>query len=117
MRSYISYGELAQYSFSPTEQAAFDAVPLAERKRAFFKCWTSKEAYIKGRGLGLSLPLHLFDVSLAPGEPAALLASREDAREVQRWTMHTLEPGKDYAGALAVEEPEPNIRYWQWIDN
>ncbi len=117
MRSDISYAELAQCSFSPAEQVAFDAVPPADKQRAFFKCWTSKEAYIKGRGLGLSLPLHLFDVSLTPREPVALLASREDAREVQRWTMHPLEPGEDYAGALVVEKPEPSIRYWQWIGN
>ena len=114
MRLNISYAELARHSFSSAEQAAFDAVPLPEKQLAFFKCWTSKEAYIKGRGLGLSLPLHLFDVSLAPEAPAALLASREDAYEVQRWTMHTLKPGNDYAGALAVEQPEPSIRYWQW---
>lgn len=117
IHSGIHYTELARHSFSLAEQTALDAVPLSEKQIAFFKGWTSKEAYVKGRGLGLSLPLHLFDVSLVPKEPAALLASREDAYEVQRWTMHKLELGEGYAGALAVEGPEPSIQYWQWIDD
>lgn len=117
MRSDISYAELAQQSFSPIEQAVLNTVPYPEKPLAFFKGWTSKEAYIKGRGLGFSLPLHLFDVSLIPNEPAALLASRENIDEIQRWTIQKLEPDKDYVGAVAIEGPEPTVRCWQWMDN
>ena len=67
--------------------------------------------------MGLSLDLRLFDVSLLPGEPAALLASREDPREASRWTLQTLHPGPDYAGAIAVEAVEGQgwkLSTWQW---
>ena len=117
MRSDVPYDELAQQSFSPVEQAVLNTVPYPEKPAAFFKGWTSKEAYIKGRGLGLSFPLHLFDVSLIPNEPAALLASRESVDEMQHWTIQKLEPDKDYVGALAIEGPEPTVRCWQWIGN
>lgn len=117
MRSNIAYSELAQHSFSPSEQATLNALPLSQQRQAFFNGWTGKEAYIKGRGLGLSLPLHLFDVALMPDEPAALLASRENPREAQRWTLHRLEPGPDYAATLAVEGHGLTIHCWQWNDD
>lgn len=103
MRSNIEYEQLARYSFSPNEQQALHDLPDSAKQQGFFNGWTRKEAYIKARGLGLHLPLHLFDVSLKPGEPTALLASREDVREAARWTMRALAPGPDYAGALCVE--------------
>jgi 4'-phosphopantetheinyl transferase len=103
MRADVAVEQVAGVSFSPREQALLLALPIEERRHAFYTCWTRKEAYIKGRGKGLSLEPNLFDVAFLPGEPAALLASREDPREPARWTLQALEPGAGYAGALAVE--------------
>ena len=103
MRADVAVEQVARVSFSPREQALLLALPFEERRHAFYSCWTRKEAYIKGRGTGLSLEPNLFDVAFLPGEPAALLASREDPREPARWTLQALEPGAGYAGALAVE--------------
>jgi len=114
MRSDIDYEQLAKHSFSPNEQAAFFAIPNAQRQQAFFNCWTRKEAYIKARGKGLSLPLDLFDVSLAPNEPATLLSSREDPQEVARWSFQNLFSYPDYAGAFVVEGFDWHVSYWQW---
>ena len=115
MKDDIAYDELAQVSFSPNEQALLRSLPLEAKRKAFFNCWTRKEAYIKARGLGLSLPLHLFDVSLLPSEPIALLASREDPGEVKRWTFQNLYPGTGYAAALAVEGSGWQLTCWQWL--
>jgi len=114
MRTNIEYEDLARHSFSPNEQAVLLALPPEVRQQAFFNCWTRKEAYIKARGMGLSLDLAIFDVSLVPGEPIALLASREDQREVARWRFYELDPGPGYAGALAVEGQEWALHCWQW---
>ncbi len=114
MRSNIDYEELARFCFSPLEQEALDSLSQDTKHQAFYNCWTRKEAYIKARGMGLSLPLDLFDVSLIPGEEAALLWSREDPDEVQRWSMRRLTPGADYAGALVVEGTGWELRCWQW---
>ncbi len=94
---------VAQRFFSPREVAALRALSDERRHEAFFVCWTRKEAYLKATGKGLTLPLDCFDVSLLPGEPAALLATRHDPAEVGRWSLRALAPARGYAGALVVE--------------
>src|SRR5947209_2375489 len=103
MRADVDFEGVARHSFSPVERNVLHALPAEERPQAFYNCWTRKEAYIKARGMGLYLPLASFDVSMKSGEPAALLTSREDARETSGWTFEELLPGEGYAGALVVE--------------
>ncbi len=95
--------DIAERFFAPRERDALRALPEDERRDGFFRCWTRKEAYLKALGAGLSLNLHGFVVSLAPGEPAALLESEQGAAEVERWSLVALEPHPDYAAAVAVE--------------
>jgi len=94
--------EIAERFFSEYEVQVLRALPRAEQVAAFFRCWTRKEAYIKAIGSGLSHPLDQFDVTLAPGEPAALLRDRRDAEASTKWTLHNLEISDGYVGALAV---------------
>ena len=93
--------------FSPAEVAALRALPEAERLAGFHLCWTRKEAWLKARGFGISVPLDSFEVSLAPGEPARLLATRPDPAEAARWTLLDLDHGPGFAGALCVEGADP----------
>jgi 4'-phosphopantetheinyl transferase len=116
MRTDIAYDELAQHSFSPSEQTALLHLPAEQKHQAFYNCWTRKEAYIKARGMGLSLPLDLFDVELLPGKPTALLHSREQSEEVSRWSMRELLPEAGYAGALVVEGHGWQLHCWRWPD-
>lgn len=89
--------------FSLREQSALLSLPAEQRAQAFFNCWTRKEAFIKAHGEGLSLPLDQFDVSIASGDEARLLATRFDPGEAERWTLQHLSPAPGYVGALAVE--------------
>lgn len=114
MREIEDYDKLARVSFSPNERLVLRELADDEKRQGFYNCWTRKEAYIKARGMGLSLPLNLFDVSLLPGEPAQLLASREDAREVSRWTMRDLSPAPGYAGALCVAGDDWSVCCYRW---
>ena len=99
----ISVEEIAGRFFSQAEQAAFAEVPEELKQEAFFLCWTRKEAFVKAKGNGLSLPLDQFDVSLRPGQPAQLMGTRPDPEERHRWSMCELNVGLDYAAALVVE--------------
>jgi 4'-phosphopantetheinyl transferase len=80
--------------FSPAEVQALRALPEGQQTEAFFNCWTRKEAYVKARGLGLSLALDSFDVSLAPGEPARFL------RGAEGWEIETVSAPEGFAAAV-----------------
>jgi 4'-phosphopantetheinyl transferase len=101
---------VARHFFAPAEVAMLDSLPAAARPAAFLRCWTRKEAYIKARGDGLSLPLDSFEVSLEPGAGPALLATRPDPEEARRWSLVDLSrhcPG--YVAALALEGGDPTL--------
>jgi 4'-phosphopantetheinyl transferase len=103
IREDLEAEKIAERFFSPRETDELRSVPAELRKQAFFNCWTRKEAYIKARGEGLSLPLDEFDVSLAPGETAALLRNHKEPDEVERWTMRSIPVPGGYVAALVVE--------------
>lgn len=55
---------IADRYFSPHEVRDLHARPPDQQHRGFFDYWTLKEAYIKARGMGLSLPLDKFSYRL-----------------------------------------------------
>jgi 4'-phosphopantetheinyl transferase len=101
----VASEDIARRFFSAHEVEALNALPEAQRAAAFFRCWTRKEAYIKAIGSGLSHPLDEFDVTLAPGEAAALLRVQRDPESVARWSMFDLDVGEGYTAALAIDGP------------
>lgn len=108
-------GQLVKRYFSSSEQAAFRAVSRERQMEAFYRCWTRKEAFVKAKGLGFSLPLDRFDVTLAPGEPARLLQVRGNPWEASRWALCDLRPWSGYVGALAVEGHGLRVARWRWL--
>ena len=110
IRSDFSTQDIAERFFSAAERQALRTLPTKRRHQAFFQCWTRKEAFVKATGDGLSLPLDQFDVTLAPGQPAHLIATRPDANEVRRWSMHNLHVHPNYAAALVVERSAASER-------
>lgn len=96
--------KLAERFFSVRERESLENLSGDELRAAFFRCWTRKEAYVKARGEGLSLPLDQFDVSVAADESHALLATRPDSSEASRWMLRDLPVNSGYAAALAVAE-------------
>src|SRR5664279_1947730 len=81
VRTNFDPTEIAENYFSQSERRILCTLPPKLRHEAFFRCWTRKEAFIKALGEGLSHSLDAFDVSLSPGDPAALLATRPDVHE------------------------------------
>lgn len=105
---------IAERFFSASENETLRTLPLPVVDRAFFQCWTCKEAYIKATGEGLSLPLDGFDVAVAPGESPRLLRIRGSANDAQRWSLRGLNPGEGYMAAVAVHSSccAPQLYHW-----
>lgn len=105
------YADIAERFFAPSEYQRLLAIPPSQRPKAFTRCWTRKEAFIKAIGDGLSFPLDAFEVTLAPDEPARLLRIRRSEAEAGRWTMTEVETPPGYVGTLVVAGPGTAIRY------
>jgi 4'-phosphopantetheinyl transferase len=109
--------EIANRFFAADEAALLAALPERERPGGFFNCWTRKEAYIKARGVGLSLGLSTFAVTLKPGEPPALVRVDNDASAPDRWTMLNLDVGQEYRAAAAFEGRNCTVQCFRWGGN
>jgi len=106
--------KVARRFFSETEVEELHGLVLAEQLPAFFRIWSRKEAYIKALGLGLSLPLDSFDVSLERGDGARLLATRHEPSALGRWSLRELAAHPDYAAAVCLRAPfeVPALEDW-----
>lgn len=114
LRPELATRNVAEQYFSAAELTVLRALAGEAWVQGFFNCWTRKEAYIKARGEGLSMPLDAFDVALAPGEAARLLNTRPDPRDADRWRLVALHPGEGYAAAVAAEGQRWAVRCWDF---
>jgi 4'-phosphopantetheinyl transferase len=60
---------LIRRCLSPVERACYQALAPSEQKHAFFDYWTLKEAYLKARGFGLTLPVEEIAFHWSSGVP------------------------------------------------
>ncbi len=98
--------EIADRYFSGQETRDLLACPARERPRRFFEYWTLKEAYIKARGLGLSIPLDQFSFVLDQQDQAITI--QFDPRWVDdptRWQFAQLRLTPVHACAVALMVP------------
>jgi 4'-phosphopantetheinyl transferase len=116
IRPDLPVAQIAGRFFSQREIMMLRALPGEMQRQAFFRYWTHKEAYIKARGEGLSLPLDQFDVSLDPGEPGIVVGTSQDPSEGSRWSLKEITSCPDYAAAVAVEGHDWRLTCWQWPD-
>lgn len=106
--------EVARLFFAPEEISALADLPAKARCDAFFAIWTMKEAYIKGRGEGVSLGLETFAVTIDRDKPPSLLRSSHGKDEGRRWRFWTIDAGSAYAAALAVEGArQRRLSFWR----
>jgi 4'-phosphopantetheinyl transferase len=107
---------IARRFFNTDEAAEIMSLHPKERDRAFFLCWTRKEAYIKATGDGLSAPLDDFRVTLRPCELPRFVHISHDEAAAGAWTLHDLQFAPDYAGALAYRGSERDLSVMPILD-
>lgn len=96
--------------FSALELKGLQAQSDENKLDYFFRCWTLKEAYIKARGEGLSIPLHDFSMKLDHGEFAGFIGP-----EAERWDFRLLLQYANYTAALALDGKIKNVRYFNSV--
>lgn len=101
---------IARQFFSPGEQREWLDVSEHDRLKAFFDCWTRKEAFIKFLGSGLSFPLRHFQVTLTPGHPARLV--HVNGQSPGSCFLFDIAPHDNYSAAVASEGRNCRFRVW-----
>jgi 4'-phosphopantetheinyl transferase len=94
--------DLPERFFSPREVADLRALPKSEQDAVFFDYWTLKEAYIKARGLGLSLPLRHFTFVRWPGRAPTIQFAPELHDDPASWQFAQYWPTPHHRMAVAV---------------
>lgn len=98
----LDYERLAAQFFTPGENALLRGVSPGRRRRAFYRMWTRKEAWLKGMGWGFSVP--------SSGVGLLEQASGGDAA----WRVRSFPLGRGFLGALAVVGEVGVVRRWEW---
>ncbi len=111
MRPMPDADKLAKRFFSPREYEIIKSLEKDQKQQAFFNAWTRKEAFIKAIGKGLACHLNTVEVSLMPGEPAALLNIPDNHNN---WSVFELTPHSNYVGALVAAGNNLRLNCWQW---
>ena len=112
----VAVDRIARRFFATSEASRLHSLQEGERHRAFLRCWTHKEAYLKATGEGIaSGALSRFEVSVDPRLPARLERVEGAADEVERWRLEDLPlDGSDYIGAVCVEGQDWRLRCLQF---
>jgi len=102
----VDLGIAKQY-FAAAEVDTLRGLPHRQQRTAFFELWTLKEAYIKARGMGLSIPLGDFAFSILPGRPPTISFAAGCDDDPKDWRFAQIRLHDRHQIALAVCLPEP----------
>ena len=99
---------VARRYFAPAEVAALEKLPLRRQHEAFFQFWTLKEAYIKARGMGLSIPLSAFALTLSEDGPPTISFAAGCDGDPGDWQFAQFRLQGRHQLAVAIRLPEPS---------
>lgn len=105
--------EIAAEIFSPPERAQLEGLhgqPMFDRALSL---WTLKEAYIKARGMGLSLPLMKFSFLFDEEEGVRLELDPDLGDEFGRWRFCLLDIAGHRCALLAELGTDPELQLWE----
>jgi 4'-phosphopantetheinyl transferase len=100
--------EVAETVFAPSERAELEALDATGRADRAVSLWTAKEAYIKARGAGLSLPLRKLAWSFDEDRPR-LSADPSVDSDPSGWALAFADLD-DHRIAVVVRAPSATLR-------
>ena len=98
----LDYQKLADRFFSETEKQWLLECTAARRRRLFFRIWTRKEAWLKGKGGGFSDPDQ--DLGAAHLDGCCTYDGR--------WWVRSFPVDRNSIAALAVSQNVSSVKRW-----
>lgn len=111
IRADVEIEKLSFRFFAVEETEEILSLSGDPRLQAFFSCWTRKEAFAKGLGMGLTIPLNQYRVSVRADEPARLISTAWS--EKGPWALIDISE-QDVAAAAAIEMDQPVLRRFEF---
>lgn len=102
MRSLENLEQISSRFFSVEENRHLHRFSGFEMQKAFYTCWTRKEAFMKAKGVGLALGLDRFSVSVVPEVFPIPLVLHWDPLEAPLWSLRDVYIAPEYACCVAV---------------
>ncbi|MGD9153662.1 MAG: 4'-phosphopantetheinyl transferase superfamily protein [Gammaproteobacteria bacterium] len=104
---------LAERFFSAYEYNEYKILPQQQKTLGFYNCWTSKEAFVKALGMGLSFPLKNFTVNLNPKFKAKILSVEHQQKNIDTWQLRRFIAENQYCIAVAWSGPAKIIQAYE----
>jgi|SRR5579872_6928379 len=104
--------DIANHYFAPQEVAVLASAPPQEQQYRFFEYWSFKEAYVKARGMGLSLPLDKFSFHYPDDRVVEIAIDPELGDDAARWQFWQMQPAPEYLVAICgerISEQSPSL--------
>jgi 4'-phosphopantetheinyl transferase len=94
--------DIARHVFAPDEVSLLRSLAVERRRRAFFRIWTLKEAYIKATGQGLTCPMDAFAFGL---DPIAIRFRSDIVDDPANWQFAQFQATRRHVIAVAARRP------------
>ena len=100
----VKIGEVTRYFFAPSEQAALATLDSTKRLKKFFEIWVLKEAYLKGRGQGLTI---------SPKRITIHFDAKDKPLSIRNWQLALHHPTPNHVAATAIRSSQPIKVLWK----
>lgn len=110
----LNFSKLAQHSFAPYEVELLKQYTTDNIANQFYTIWTLKEAYIKARGMGLSIPLDSFWFNY-DNESIKIQFSDRCIDNVENWQFKSVNINNSHRVSLAVNATLPIAVTWHEV--
>ena len=98
----LDYEKLAEYFFSSNERSWLQSGNILRRRRHFFRIWTRKEAWLKGKGGGFSDP----DQDIGPAHLEGCYTYDGT------WWLRSFSVARYYLATIAVSQEFSLVQRW-----
>lgn len=116
VKSFKDLKLISEKILSIHEQMMLKKLNLNDQLRKFFSLWTLKEAFIKAKGKGLSIPLNSFSFQIDDKKRINLIADPGIDDLISKWQFFQFQPSITHVGAIALKGLEDlKIRIYEII--
>ena len=107
--------DIAYKYFSTREVSEMNSLTVEEKIVRFYQLWTLKEAYIKAKGIGLSLPLNKFYFTFPRKDRIEISFETSLVDDAKNWFFWHIRPNPHYQVSVALHSGKRNMVNYKLI--